>query len=97
MSHYFIAAMSRFDAQTFAEYQAEAVATIGTRHMTPVAITESVTVEEGELDADVLVLLRFSDEAEFRAWWDSPEYARAKPLRERSAVTRFAVTVPGLD
>jgi uncharacterized protein (DUF1330 family) len=95
MSHYMLAAMNKHDAETFAQYQAVAVQTLGAYKMAPVAVTGTINVEVGELDANVLVLIRFEDEAEFRAWWRSSEYAKVQPLREKSAETVFAVTFPG--
>jgi uncharacterized protein (DUF1330 family) len=97
VSHYLLAAMNKHDAEGFAEYQAGARRTLGAHRMRPAAITEEVVTVLGELDANVLVLIRFDDEAEFHAWWDSAEYAKVKPLREKSADTVFAVTFPGLD
>jgi uncharacterized protein (DUF1330 family) len=97
MSHYLLAAMRKHDAEGFAEYQAGSRRTLGAYRMRPEAITEEVVTVLGELEANVLVLIRFEDEAEFHAWWDSEEYAQVKPLREKSAETLFAVTFPGVD
>lgn len=97
MSHYLLAAMKKHDAETFARYRAGAVQTLSTHRMAPFAVTEDIAVEEGSLGANILVLIRFEDEAEFRAWWNGSEYAKVKPLREKSADTLFAVTFPGLD
>lgn len=95
MSHYLLAVMNKHDAETFARYQAGAVRTLGAYKMAPLAVTGTINVEAGELDANVLVLVRFEDEAEFQRWWTSEEYAKIQPLREKSADTLFAVTFPG--
>ncbi|NKQ56951.1 DUF1330 domain-containing protein [Amycolatopsis sp. K13G38] len=93
--HFLLALMNKHDAETFAQYQAGAVQTLSAYEMAPVAVTSAIEVEEGELEANMLVLIRFSDEDEFRRWWTSSEYAKVQPLREKSAETVFAITFPG--
>ena len=95
MSHYLLAIMKTHDAETFAEYQVGTVRTMSAYKMTPVAATGAINVEEGELDANVLVLIRFEGEAEYQRWWTSEEYAKIRPLREKSTDTLLAVTFPG--
>lgn len=99
MSYYFLAALNRHDRERFADYQrgAQRAAYAAAPKLEFLASAEDITVEEGELDANVLVLVRFADEAEYRAWWDSEEYQAVIPAREESADTRFAVTFPGRE
>ena len=40
---------------------------------------------EGEREPHRLVLLEFEDEAAARRWYDSPEYAEARAVRQRAA------------
>jgi uncharacterized protein (DUF1330 family) len=99
MSFYFLAAMKKHDAERFAEYQhgAQRAAFAAAPNLAFLASAENVRVEEGELDANTVVLLRFADEDEFRAWWQDEEYRAVVPAREASADTRFAVTFSGRD
>jgi uncharacterized protein (DUF1330 family) len=48
-------------------------------------------VLEGSWQPSRLVLLEFPSVASARAWWDSPEYAPAKALRQRCARTEMLV------
>jgi uncharacterized protein (DUF1330 family) len=40
---------------------------------------------EGDREAHRVVLLEFEDEAAARRWYDSPEYAEARAVRQRAA------------
>ena len=53
------------------------------------------TVLEGEWQSGRTVVLEFADSDTARAWWNSPEYVRARKIRERTAVTEM-VLVEGL-
>jgi uncharacterized protein (DUF1330 family) len=99
MSFYFLAALNRHDRERFAEYQrgAQEAAYAAAPDLAFLASAEDLTVEEGELDANLLVLVRFADEAAYRAWWDSEQYQAVIPAREASADTRFVVTFPGRE
>lgn len=44
---------------------------------------------EGAWAPGRLVILEFPDAARARAWWDSPEYAPAKAIRQASASTEM--------
>jgi uncharacterized protein (DUF1330 family) len=48
-----------------------------------------VTVLEGEWRPSRFVLLEFDDEAAARRWYDSPEYAEAKRVRQAAATSSF--------
>ena len=45
------------------------------------------TVLEGDWDTGRLVVLEFPDSARARDWWHSPDYTRAREIRERTALT----------
>ena len=47
------------------------------------------TVLEGSWQPARLVVLEFPSRAAAQAWWDSPEYAPAKALRQQSAATEM--------
>jgi uncharacterized protein (DUF1330 family) len=50
---------------------------------------------EGTWDPNRLVILEFPSPAVARQWWDSPEYAEGKALRQATAATEM-VLVEGL-
>jgi uncharacterized protein (DUF1330 family) len=96
MSYYFLAAVRRSDTETYQRYQDAAREQLVTHHrFEPVAVSPEFTVEEGELDASDLVLLKFPDRAEFDSWWHSERYQEIKPLRLGSSDTVFAATFEG--
>jgi uncharacterized protein (DUF1330 family) len=96
MSYYFLAAIRAHDAETYSRYQAAARANLVADHRFDLlAVSPEYTVEEGELDATDLVLLRFPDQAEFEAWWHSDRYQEIKSMRLASAETLFAATFEG--
>jgi uncharacterized protein (DUF1330 family) len=96
MSYYFLAAVRSNDAQTYSRYQDAARANLVSDHrFEPLAVSPKYTLEEGELDATDLVLLRFPNQAEFEAWWHSDRYQEIKPMRLASSDTIFAATFEG--
>lgn len=46
---------------------------------------------EGEWNPARLVVIEFDDVAKAKVWWDSPEYAEAKALRQATAETEMIV------
>ncbi len=46
---------------------------------------------EGSWSPKRLVILEFPSVAQAKAWWDSPEYAEAKALRQATARTQMIV------
>ncbi|HEX8072013.1 MAG TPA: DUF1330 domain-containing protein [Pyrinomonadaceae bacterium] len=46
---------------------------------------------EGDWTPKRLVILEFPSLSQAKAWWDSPEYAEAKALRQATARTRMIV------
>jgi uncharacterized protein (DUF1330 family) len=49
----------------------------------------AVTPLEGEWSPTRVVVLEFADLEAARRWWDSPEYAAAREVRQRSAKSNF--------
>jgi uncharacterized protein (DUF1330 family) len=83
------------DPARYEEYRAEAPATIeryGGRYL---ARGGAVEVLEGDWNPQRLVVLEFESMERFREWYDSPEYAPLKRLRQEAAATQFVV-VEGL-
>ncbi|GAA4439072.1 DUF1330 domain-containing protein [Pontibacter saemangeumensis] len=46
---------------------------------------------EGDWKPQRIVLLQFPSVERAKAWWNSPEYARAKAIRQRAANTKMLV------
>jgi len=51
-----------------------------------------VGVREGSWSPRRLVILEFPTLAQAQAWWESPEYAPAKALRQSCAGTQLVIT-----
>lgn len=56
----------------------------------------ATTTLEGDWNPSRFVILEFPSVEKARSWWDSPEYADAKALRQSSATTQMLL-VEGLD
>jgi uncharacterized protein (DUF1330 family) len=56
-----------------------------------------VEVREGDWSPSRLVVLEFPSVERARAWWDSPEYAPAKAVRQSCADTQLVIAegMPG--
>ena len=87
MPAYVIANIHVKDAEGYKEYKklsGPAVEAYGGRFLVRGGGTE---VLEGDWDTGRLVVLEFPDSTRARAWWDSPDYVRAREIRQRTAVT----------
>jgi uncharacterized protein (DUF1330 family) len=51
-----------------------------------------VDVMEGDWTPKRFVILEFPSVARAKEWWDSPEYAAAKALRQATAETELVIT-----
>jgi len=51
---------------------------------------------EGDWSPKRFVMVEFPSLAQAKAWWDSPEYAEAKTLRQATATTQLIV-VEGIE
>jgi uncharacterized protein (DUF1330 family) len=83
------------DAATYEEYKRLVPPTLeryGGRYVVRGGPTE---VLEGEWRPSRLVIVEFPSAERARAWWESPEYAAAKAIRQRCAHTDM-VLVEGL-
>jgi uncharacterized protein (DUF1330 family) len=95
MSAYIVVQVDVKDAEAYEEYKALAPPSIeayGGRYIVRGGEVERL---EGRWSPKRLVVLEFPDTARARAWWESPEYAAAKALRQRSAVSEM-ILVAGL-
>jgi uncharacterized protein (DUF1330 family) len=81
MSVYFIATSSITDPELVASYLADAGATLAGHDVKLLAVTTEATAVEGEPPGSRVVVMEFTDEAAFRAWYDSPAYQAILPRR----------------
>ena len=89
MPAYIIVQITITDPATYERYRALAppsIAQYGGRYLVRGGASR---VLEGTWQPSRLVVLEFPDRARAQAWWDSPEYAEAKALRQQSAVTEM--------
>ncbi len=49
-------------------------------------------IVEGQWNPKRLVILEFPNMEQAQAWWESPEYAPVKQLRQRYAITNMVLT-----
>jgi uncharacterized protein (DUF1330 family) len=89
MPGYVIVDITVRDRETYERYKqltAPAVAAYGGKYLVRGGTTE---ILEGEWQPQRCVILEFPSVKAGRAWWDSPEYAPAKALRQSCANTEM--------
>ncbi len=87
MPAYVVVNIDVLDPVRYEEYKRLATPTVeahGGRYLVRGGRTE---VLEGKWIPRRIVVLEFPTVAQAKAWWDSPEYAHAKPIRQASART----------
>ena len=92
MAVYVIADIDVRDQALFEEYRRrvpETIAAHGGRYLVRGGATQ---VLEGSWSPRRVVILEFPDLDHFRAWWDSPEYAELRALRQRAADANLVLT-----
>jgi uncharacterized protein (DUF1330 family) len=92
MAVFMIADIEVLDRPAFEEYRQLVPATIasyGGRYLGRGGATE---VLEGSWSPQRCVILEFPDMERFQTWWDSPEYAPLKALRQRATTSNLIVT-----
>jgi len=77
------------------EYRSKVPATIASYGGRYLVRGGALEVLEGEWDPERLVVLEFESIGRLREWYDSPEYAPLKQLRQEAAATQLVV-VEGL-
>lgn len=95
MPAYVVVEVAVHDAQTYERYKQlapPAITAYGGRYLARGGATEAL---EGEWKPPRFVILEFPTVERARAWWNSPEYAAAKALRQASSETRMLL-VEGL-
>ncbi len=89
MAAYVIVEITIQDPAAYERYKALApssIARYGGRYLVRGGPT---TALEGDRPVGRLVVLEFPDAERARAWWDSPEYAEAKAMRQACARTEM--------
>ncbi|MDJ0849432.1 MAG: DUF1330 domain-containing protein [Myxococcota bacterium] len=82
----YVVAQSRIeDRPKLDEYVGKALPTIQAAGARVLAFDENPEVVEGEVSTPRTVILEFESKEAFRAWYDSPDYQAALPLRLESA------------
>jgi uncharacterized protein (DUF1330 family) len=85
MSVYLIASIDVTDPQGYDRYRAQVPATVeqyGGRFLVRGGAIEAL---EGDVIPKRVVVLEFPDAERARAWWNSPEYAPLKTLRNSAS------------
>ena len=91
MSAYVIVEITVHDKDLIVEYQKLTPATIAAYDGRFVVRGGAVTPLEGDWQPQRVVVLEFPTVERARQWWESPEYAPAKALRERAAHTKMII------
>lgn len=92
MPTYVIAEISIHDPTTYERYKALAPASIFQYGGRYAARGGSVEALEGEIGPERLVVLEFPSADAARRWWNSPEYAEAKRIRQSCSIARIVLT-----
>jgi uncharacterized protein (DUF1330 family) len=95
MSVYFIANSTIDDQALLDEYTQAAGATVGLVQLKLLAADLETDHVEGKAAGNRTVILEFESEADFRTWYDSPEY-QAIVGKRHAATTGFAILVHGV-
>ena len=92
MAVFVIADIEVLDRPAFEEYRQlvpTTIASYGGRYLARGGATD---VLEGSWSPPRCVILEFPDMERFQTWWDSPEYAPLKVLRQRASKSNLVVT-----
>jgi uncharacterized protein (DUF1330 family) len=95
MSAYVIVEVEITDDDLYETYKSLTPAAVAAYDGRFVVRGGETTTLEGDWSLGRIVVLEFPSVARAVAWWESPEYAGAKSLRQRAAATRMIV-VEGL-
>jgi uncharacterized protein (DUF1330 family) len=91
MPAYVIVNVTVRDPARYEEYKRLATPTVSAYGGRYVARGGPVEVREGGWTPSRLVILEFPTVERARAWWDSPEYAPAKAVRQSCAETQLVI------
>ncbi|RLA10007.1 MAG: hypothetical protein DRQ60_07455 [Gammaproteobacteria bacterium] len=91
MSILLVAIMQVKDGEKLAEYRKVVGPMVRARGGELVVKAKKQEDLKGISDDGDLLIFRFADEATFRSWWDSPEYAELIPLRDAGSSGVFTL------
>lgn len=92
MPAYVVVNITIRDPAPYEEYKRLAAPTVAAYDGRYVVRGGPVDVREGGWSPSRLVILEFPTVERARAWWDSPEYAPAKAIRQSCAETQLVIT-----
>ena len=92
MPGYVIVNVTVRDPARYEEYKRLATPTVSAYGGRYIVRGGPVEVREGGWSPSRLVVLEFPTMERARAWWDSPEYAPAKAVRQSCADTQLVIT-----
>jgi uncharacterized protein (DUF1330 family) len=91
MAAYLVAEVTVHDNDGFAQYRDMAppsVAAYGGKYL---ARGGTITSMEGNWQPSRITVTEFPSVEQAKAWWNSPEYAEARDLRQRTATTKMII------
>lgn len=97
MAAYFLAVMDVTDPDGFQQYAAAAMPSFEGVNFEILAIADDPEPLEGKLPASHFAIIKFEDEEAAHAWYNSPSYAKAKPIRLNATTNGFAAILPGFS
>jgi len=96
MSAYIVVQNVVTDPTQMQQYLPKAVETLTAHGADILAVSEGATVLEGSPPFPRTIILKFASREAAMAWYESPEYREALPLRLQ-ATQGYVVLVDGLD
>lgn len=90
MAAYILFAMDVTDEAGFQQYAEAAMPSFEGVNFEIISIMDNPEVLEGTLPAQHIALIKFDDEESLKAWYESDNYKKAKPLRINSTTNSFA-------
>lgn len=91
MSAYVIADIRVHDAESYRQYVAQVPALIAKHGGSYVVRGGEPSLQEGDWQADRIVILRFPDRAHIRAFIEDPAYAPVVAIRHAAATTQMVI------
>lgn len=96
MSVYVMVGLTIQNKSAYENYVGQAMASLEKYKVEALVVCDTSVVKEGTNPYGRYVLLKFPDQAACDAWYHSPEYQAAIPLRQAAAETGFFVAVQSL-
>jgi uncharacterized protein (DUF1330 family) len=96
MTIYAIVAINVTDVDGYQEYVGGAIGSLQAAGVKVLVASDAPVAIEGQTPFGRFVVLEFEDRAAFDAWYESPAYQKARPIRHRTADTGYFLLVEGL-